>query len=353
MATVTGLTAERMIAMENATVIDGDVVGNNLILRTRDGTTIDTGNVRGPIGPSGAAHTICTSTTRPVLAPGDEGKSIYETDTDLVRIWTGTRWRVQEKIICTSTTRPTSLGAADEGTKIYETDTNNEYSWNGSSWTPFSQPPIFTSAADRNTKYPNPTDGSVSYLSDAPGILWMYFGGAWHPYGEQVGTLSPTILANPPMDYCFCYGQVLVGANVNYPTLWPLVDPAWKSGNDLKIPDLRGRVAVGKDNMGGVAAQRIGGARSWHGVDGTIMGSAGGGEWLQGHNHGVNDPWHSHWDSGPSGPSGAFGGWFVGNEVNNSATAAAPTGITIQSTGNGSHQNIQPSLILNWQLKLR
>jgi hypothetical protein len=103
---VTGLTAERMIEMEEATVIDGDVVGNNLILHTRGGDDIDTGNVRGPTGATGAAGTngtngagdfICTSGTRP--ASPVEGYSIYETDTDLRRTWTGTRWKVQEYII--------------------------------------------------------------------------------------------------------------------------------------------------------------------------------------------------------------------------------------------------------------
>ena len=50
MATVTGFTAEHMLEMENATVVDGNVVGNNLILVTKDGTEINAGNVRGPQG---------------------------------------------------------------------------------------------------------------------------------------------------------------------------------------------------------------------------------------------------------------------------------------------------------------
>lgn len=95
MGTVTGLTADRMIAMENATVVDGDIVGDNLVLKTRDGTSIDAGSVRGPIGPpgiNGSGFVVCTSTTRPVLAPADEGKAIYETDTDLVWFWDGAAW---------------------------------------------------------------------------------------------------------------------------------------------------------------------------------------------------------------------------------------------------------------------
>jgi hypothetical protein len=56
MATVTGLTAERMITMENATVIDGDIVGDDLVLKTRDGTEINAGNVRGPTGSPGVSQ---------------------------------------------------------------------------------------------------------------------------------------------------------------------------------------------------------------------------------------------------------------------------------------------------------
>lgn len=54
MGTVTVFTADRMLAIENGTVVDGDVVGDNLILTTKDGTPIDAGNVRGPQGDTGA-----------------------------------------------------------------------------------------------------------------------------------------------------------------------------------------------------------------------------------------------------------------------------------------------------------
>jgi len=50
MAEVTGFTAERMLVIENTTVVDGEVQGDNLILMTREGTPIDAGNVRGPTG---------------------------------------------------------------------------------------------------------------------------------------------------------------------------------------------------------------------------------------------------------------------------------------------------------------
>lgn len=53
MATITGFTAARMQDIEDGTVVDGDVVGDNLILTKHDGSTINAGNVRGPQGIQG------------------------------------------------------------------------------------------------------------------------------------------------------------------------------------------------------------------------------------------------------------------------------------------------------------
>lgn len=62
MATVTGLTADRMLEIEAASVVDGEVVGDNLILTTRGQEQIDAGNVRGPTGhgvPAGGTAGQC------------------------------------------------------------------------------------------------------------------------------------------------------------------------------------------------------------------------------------------------------------------------------------------------------
>lgn len=147
---VTGLTAERMLEMEAQTIIDAHLTGDNLILVQRDLTEIDIGSVRGIqglVGPSGSGYAICTSGTRPGTPA--EGLAIYETDTKLVRVWNGTRWRCQEVVICTSATRPAGFVAADEGVKIYETDTNREYIWSGSAWTIVPLGTIICTAATR------------------------------------------------------------------------------------------------------------------------------------------------------------------------------------------------------------
>jgi len=54
MATITGLTAERMLEIEGESVVDGQIdVDGNLILSRYDGSTINAGPVLGPTGPQG------------------------------------------------------------------------------------------------------------------------------------------------------------------------------------------------------------------------------------------------------------------------------------------------------------
>lgn len=71
MATVTVFTAERMQAIEDSTVVDGSVVGDNLILETRDGTPIDAGNVRGPAGADAAPGSVTVVADTTIIRTSD------------------------------------------------------------------------------------------------------------------------------------------------------------------------------------------------------------------------------------------------------------------------------------------
>jgi len=90
MAEVTGFTAERMRTIENETVVDGEVRGDNLILLTRAGVEIDAGNVRGPVGPQGPASSFDQATadglyvnsvgdtmTGPLILPGGASQPLH------------------------------------------------------------------------------------------------------------------------------------------------------------------------------------------------------------------------------------------------------------------------------------
>ena len=58
MAKVTGLTAARMLQIENASVIGGRIENDELILEKYDGTEINTGVVRGEKGNSGGTSAV-------------------------------------------------------------------------------------------------------------------------------------------------------------------------------------------------------------------------------------------------------------------------------------------------------
>jgi hypothetical protein len=58
--TVTGFTSARMLAIENNSVVDGEVVVDDLILTRHDGGVINAGNVRGQQGPIGSIQEVGT-----------------------------------------------------------------------------------------------------------------------------------------------------------------------------------------------------------------------------------------------------------------------------------------------------
>jgi microcystin-dependent protein len=141
----------------------------------------------------------------------------------------------------------------------------------------------------------------------------------------------------------------------------------------FNVPDLRGRASHGVDNMGGTAANLVTSGVS--GINGVLLGAAGGNQNLHAHSHGVSDPSHahgvydpSHYHTPPGGQvwqvTNASGANYSGGPDNNFGyegnTAAAYTGIGIYgaytgislgTTGSGASQNMPPSLMLNKIIK--
>ena len=92
------------------------------------------------------------------------------------------------------------------------------------------------------------------------------------PLGGMVdyfGTTAPTGAFALP------YGQAI--NRTTYATLFSLIGTTFGSGDGsttFNIPDLRGRIPVGKDDMGGSAANRV--TTAGGGVDGATLGAVGG-----------------------------------------------------------------------------
>lgn len=83
MATVTGLTAERMEEIIDKTVVDANVVSNNLILTLEDGSTIDAGSVLAE-----AKEVITSAAELAALTPVDGQEIIFVADAANGVIWT-------------------------------------------------------------------------------------------------------------------------------------------------------------------------------------------------------------------------------------------------------------------------
>lgn len=167
------------------------------------------------------------------------------------------------------------------------------------------------------------------------------------------GTVFPFAGSSVPTGYLLCYGQAV--SRTTYATLFGVVSTTYGSGDGtttFNLPDLRGRGAIGVDNMGGSTAGRITNAGS--GIVGTTLGATGGNQALAAHTHTITDPGHHHTIL----PTSVTGG--AGNASNNTngglvpttTTSNATTGITAtDSAGTGSSANVQPSIMLNYIIK--
>jgi microcystin-dependent protein len=111
------------------------------------------------------------------------------------------------------------------------------------------------------------------YAADGVGSgTWTSLpGGIVLPFGMMVdyaGTSAPSL-------WLLCYGQAI--SRSTYSDLFGIVGTTYGSGDGsttFNLPDCRGRVAAGQDDMGGVSANRLTGLTN--GVNGDTLGASGG-----------------------------------------------------------------------------
>ena len=178
--------------------------------------------------------------------------------------------------------------------------------------------------------------------------------------GNPVGAVTDFAGSTAPPTWMLCFGQPL--SRAAYPELFATIGTTYGAGNGsttFNLPDCRGRVTAGKDDMGGTAAGRLNGAGT---INGNTLGAIGGSQTVAltaaqngPHLHGVNDPGHGHTYVRPNviGTNANIGPTTMSANIFSTQTSSATTGITIQSSGEGAaHVNVQPTIIFNKIIKV-
>lgn len=191
-------------------------------------------------------------------------------------------------------------------------------------------------------------DGGATLAINASESLILYCNGTgWISIGKSSGVPSGSMTAyggsSAPAGWLLCDGSAV--SRTTYASLFSAISTAFGVGDGsttFNLPDGRGRVLAGKDNMGGTAANRLTAAGS--GITGTTLGATGGAE-----THALTAaqmPPHTHTEGGTTAITAE------GNVLTTAVSVQSAGSGTTGSAGSGSaHPITQPTLVANLIIK--
>ena len=172
-------------------------------------------------------------------------------------------------------------------------------------------------------------------------VLNFWNGSAWQgAVSAPAGTVNPYAGSTAPTGWLLSYGQAV--SRSTYANLFAVIGTTYGSGDGsttFNLPDMRGRVGAGLDNMGGTAASRL---TSTVLTASNTLGATGGAQ-----THTLTEaqmPAHSH--TYPGAANGAGGASFTAVVLNVTSV------VNTSTVGSGSaHPITQPTIVLNYIIK--
>ena len=162
-----------------------------------------------------------------------------------------------------------------------------------------------------------------------------------------VGVVVPFAGSTSPAGWELCYGQAI--SRTTYAGLFTTIGTTYGSGDGsttFNVPDLRGRVSAGKDDMGGTAASRL---TSTVLTASNTLGATGGTQThtLTSAQSGVPAHSHSIQVANVHTFTGIIGSTGHGGTVTYNATTENNTAANASS----AHPITQPTIVLNYIIK--
>lgn len=172
-----------------------------------------------------------------------------------------------------------------------------------------------------------------------------------------IGSVISYAGSTAPSNWILCFGQAI--SRTTYSSLFSVIGTSYGPGDGsttFNVPDCRGRVDLGKDDMGGADAGRMSFFGSVAKILGGVLGTASHIltiAQMPSHGHPILDNGHDHDQDGESGfTTGASSGQVRGVFPSNKKTSSSTTGITVLNSGGGeAHTNSQPSIVFNKIIK--